>query len=198
VRTYGRVIAGAAIAALLALSLAASGGARGVAEGGTFRVTLGGGAFDFIDPALAYQGSSWAILNPVCATLMTYLDKPPPAGYRLVTDVAKDYPKASQGGRTWTFTLRSGFRFSDGTPVRASAFAHAIDRTLARGDRFSRQAVHAGHRRGEGRPRRQGDEPEGGRGSRQHSGRSLQPAGSRLSGADDDAVLLCSSAGSSL
>jgi ABC-type transport system substrate-binding protein len=96
-------------------------------------VTLGGGAFDFIDPALAYQGSSWAILNPVCATLMTYLDKPPPAGYRLVTDVAKAYPKSSQGGMTWTFTLRSGFRFSDGTPVRASAFAHAIDRTLAKG-----------------------------------------------------------------
>jgi peptide/nickel transport system substrate-binding protein len=133
VRTSGRVIVGVAIALSLALSVAASGGARGVKEGGTFRVTLGGGAFDFIDPALAYQGASWAILNPVCATLMTYPDKPPPAGYRLVPDVAKEYPKSSQGGKTWTFTLRAGFRFSDGTPMQASAFARAIYRTLAPG-----------------------------------------------------------------
>jgi peptide/nickel transport system substrate-binding protein len=133
VRASGRVIVGVAIALSFALSLAASGGARGIKEGGTFRVTLGGGAFDFIDPALAYQGASWAVLNPVCATLMTYLDKPPPAGYTLVTDVAKSYPKASHGGKTWTFTLRSGFRFSDGTPVQASAFARAIHRTLAPG-----------------------------------------------------------------
>jgi ABC-type transport system substrate-binding protein len=128
-----RVIVGVAIALLLALSLAASGGARGVKEGGTFRVTLGGGAFDFIDPALAYQGASLAVLNPVCATLMTYPDKPPPAGYRLVTDVARAYPRASQGGKTWTFALRSGFRFSDGTPLRANAFARAIHRTLVPG-----------------------------------------------------------------
>ena len=42
-------------------------------------------------------------------------------------------PRASQGGRIWTLTLRSGFRFSDGTPIGASAFARAIHRTLAPG-----------------------------------------------------------------
>ena len=57
---------------------------------------------------------------------MTYPDEPPPEGYRLVPEVAAAYPRMSQGGRTWTFTLRTGFRFSDGTPVRASAFARAI------------------------------------------------------------------------
>jgi peptide/nickel transport system substrate-binding protein len=104
-----------------------------VRKGGDFRVSLGAGGFDHIDPALAYGGASWAVLDTVCATLMRYPDKPPPEGYTLVPEVATAYPRASRGGRTWTFTLRSGFRFNDGTPVRASAFARAINRTLAPG-----------------------------------------------------------------
>ena len=48
-------------------------------------------------------------------------------------EVASGLPKISGDRRTYTFTLRSGFRFSDGTPVRASAFARAIHRTLAPG-----------------------------------------------------------------
>jgi len=134
----------AAIGLFAALLLAASSTARGVKEGGTFRVTLGGGAFDYIDPALAYQGASWAILDTVCATLMRYPDKPPPAGYRLGTEVAKSYPRVSKDGKTWTFTLRSGFRFADGSPVRADAFARAIHRTLAPGVASSGAAYTAG------------------------------------------------------
>jgi peptide/nickel transport system substrate-binding protein len=113
--------------------LAAGSVGNEVREGGDFRINLGAGAFDFIDPALAYQGSSLLVLNTVCATLMAYRDKPPPEGYRLVPDVAKAYPRVSKDGKTWTFTLRSGFRFSDGRPVQASAFARAINRTLAPG-----------------------------------------------------------------
>ena len=39
--------------------------------------------------------------------------------------------RISRDRKTYTFTLRKDFRFSDGTPVRASAFARAIHRTLA-------------------------------------------------------------------
>jgi peptide/nickel transport system substrate-binding protein len=66
---------------------------------------------------------------------MTYPDKPPPEGLRLEPEVAAKFPKISRNGKTYTFTLRRGFRFSDGTPVRASAFARAINRALALGDR---------------------------------------------------------------
>ena len=66
---------------------------------------------------------------------MRYPDKPPPAGYRLVPEVATDFPKVSADGKTYTFTLRKGFRFSDGSPVQADAFAQAIARTLAPGVR---------------------------------------------------------------
>ena len=47
--------------------------------------------------------------------------------------MATGLPKISRDRRTYTFTLRSGFRFSNGAPVRASAFARAINRTLAPG-----------------------------------------------------------------
>jgi peptide/nickel transport system substrate-binding protein len=106
-------------------------------EGGDFRVNLGAAVFDYIDPALAYSTHSWAVLDPVCARLMAYPDKPPPAGYTLIPEVARAYPRVSGGGKIWTFTLRRGFRFSDGSPVRASAFARAIHRTLAPGVKSS-------------------------------------------------------------
>ena len=54
---------------------------------------------------------------------MRYPDKPPPEGYRIVPEVAAAFPKVSPDGKTTTFKLRSGFRFSDGRPVDAEAFA---------------------------------------------------------------------------
>jgi peptide/nickel transport system substrate-binding protein len=45
--------------------------------------------------------------------------------------VATGLPRVSGDRKTWTFTIRRGFRFSDGTRVDASAFARAISRTLA-------------------------------------------------------------------
>jgi peptide/nickel transport system substrate-binding protein len=107
-------------------SVASAPGAR---DGGIFRVALT--RLDYVDPALAYSPESRALLDTTCARLMTYPDKPPPAGFRLVPEVAAAYPRASHDRKTWTFTLRTGFRFSNGAPVRAEAFARAINRTLS-------------------------------------------------------------------
>lgn len=104
-----------------------------IREGGIVRVSLG--YLDYVDPALGYHPTSWSLIDTTCARLMTYPDRPPPDGYPLVPEVAAAYPRVSRDGKAWTFTLRSGFRFSDGTPVRASAFARAIARTLAPGVR---------------------------------------------------------------
>jgi peptide/nickel transport system substrate-binding protein len=103
-----------------------------VKEGGTFRVSLFTEVFDYVDPALAY-GFSWTVLDAVCARLMNYPDKAPPTGLRLVPEVAASHPRVSRDAKVFTFTLRPGFRFSDGTPVRADAFARAISRILAPG-----------------------------------------------------------------
>jgi ABC-type oligopeptide transport system substrate-binding subunit len=126
------VVAGALCALLLPSVSGSTGSAK---SGGIFRVTFltTPGNFDRVDPARAYSRESWALLDTVCARLMRYRDRPPPQGYQLVPEVAATPPVVSRDGRTWTFGLRSGFRFSDGSPVRADAFAQAIYRTMAPG-----------------------------------------------------------------
>jgi peptide/nickel transport system substrate-binding protein len=115
--------------------ISAAGGATdgSVREGGIFRVKVF--PLDYVDPALSYSIAGWALLDTTCARLLAYPDKPPPEALRFVPEVAADYPKISRNAKTYTFTLRRGFRFSDGTPVRASAFAHAINRALALGEK---------------------------------------------------------------
>jgi peptide/nickel transport system substrate-binding protein len=127
----------ALVVVLAASALPVAQGSTQAQAGGIFRVSFQGSssmhAFDHVDPALAYSRESWTLLDTVCARLMRYRDQPPPAGYQLVPEVAAARPTVSAGGMTWTFRLRSGFRFSDGSPVRADAFAQAIYRTMAPG-----------------------------------------------------------------
>jgi peptide/nickel transport system substrate-binding protein len=48
----------------------------------------------------------------------------------VVPELAAGYPKISDGGRTYTFTIRKGLRFSTGAPVTARDVAHTINRFL--------------------------------------------------------------------
>jgi YVTN family beta-propeller protein len=84
------------------------------------------------DPAI---GASDPILGGqltylTCGPLLNYPDRPAPIGDQLVPDVARAMPVVSDGGRIYTFELRTGVRFSSGAPVTASAFARAIERAL--------------------------------------------------------------------
>ena len=111
-----------------------SGSATGVREGGIFKITFHGpSGLDSIDPALASTAPGWAVLDTTCARLLAYPDKPPPAAFRFVPEVAAGLPKITPDGKTYTFTLRKDFRFNDGTRVEASAFERAINRTLEPG-----------------------------------------------------------------
>src|SRR6266487_752135 len=94
-------------------------------KGGVFRVA---GVPDSIDPAITLDAGD--ALGASCATLMSYPDKPPPRGTHLVPEVAKAYPSVSRDGKTYTFTVRSGFRFNTGEKVTPVSFAHQINRVL--------------------------------------------------------------------
>ena len=109
-----------------ALTAAASSTAR---KTETLRVALAIDV-DYVDPALAYALSSWNMEYATCAKLLNYPDRPAPAGSRLVAEVAAGFPRVSRNGRTYTFTIRPGFRFSDGSRVTPSSFAAAINRVL--------------------------------------------------------------------
>jgi YVTN family beta-propeller protein len=87
---------------------------------------------DHMDPALAYQPLSSQVLYAVCANLLNYPERPGAAGSRLIPEVARSLPARSADGGTYTFTIRSGFRFSppSNQPVTAQTFKDTIERTL--------------------------------------------------------------------
>ena len=53
-----------------------------------------------------------------------------PAGARLVPALAVSVPEPAGDGRRYVFRLRSGLRYSDGTPVRAADVRASIERML--------------------------------------------------------------------
>jgi peptide/nickel transport system substrate-binding protein len=115
---------------LVAAQQAATDSTQSVRNGGIFRIAFhSSSGLDHVDPALASFAPGWAILDTTCAHLLTYPDKPAPEAYKYVHEVAKSVT-ISNDGKTYTFQLRSGFRFSDGTYVHADAFERAINRTL--------------------------------------------------------------------
>jgi peptide/nickel transport system substrate-binding protein len=126
VRLHAAPIALAAI--LVALVLAPAGATRTSKDGGTFRMAITVGIFQNVDPAL--YGLEYRILRPACAALMSYPDKPLPAGLRLTPELAASYPIVSRDRRTYTFTIRKGLRFSTGAPLTARDVAQTLQRIL--------------------------------------------------------------------
>jgi YVTN family beta-propeller protein len=85
-----------------------------------------------LDPALAYESASWQILYSTCAKLLNYPDEVGTAGAQLVPELAESLPRVSDGGRTYTFRIRRGFRFSppSGEPVTAQSMKYSIERSM--------------------------------------------------------------------
>ncbi|HXJ63043.1 MAG TPA: ABC transporter substrate-binding protein [Actinomycetota bacterium] len=75
--------------------------------------------FDYIDPALAYDSSSWNLLRMTNDGLVAFNQASGLAGTQLVPDLAAFLPQPTNG-TTYTFTLRPGIRYSNGRSVRAS------------------------------------------------------------------------------
>jgi oligopeptide transport system substrate-binding protein len=98
-------------------------------RGGTIRINIPGGDIDHIDPSLAYGTSTWAMEYSTALKLLNYPDAPFPRGSRLTPEGASKYT-VSRDGKTYVFTIRRGFRFSDGRPVTAANYAYAINRAL--------------------------------------------------------------------
>jgi len=118
--------AGASLLVAASFSSAA-GNAPALKKGGIFKVGAVGPS-DSVDPQLAYVTTAWWLEYATAAKLYDYPDKSGPAGGKLVPVVASGF-KVSRSGRTYTFTIRKGFRFSDGKAVTAANFQYAINRT---------------------------------------------------------------------
>jgi peptide/nickel transport system substrate-binding protein len=103
--------------------------AAGDARGGTLRIDLAADT-DYIDPALGYSGTSWQIGDAVNLKLYGFPDVEGEPGKRIVPEAAAGMPDVSPDGRTFTITVKRGFRFANGAPVTAASFADALHRDL--------------------------------------------------------------------
>lgn len=80
-----------------------------------------------VDTAINY-GTGWAELILTHDGLVAFRKVGGAKGGELVPDLASALPKASNGGRTYTFRIRSGIRYSDGTTLKASDFTNVFER----------------------------------------------------------------------
>jgi len=83
---------------------------------------------DYLDPGLSYTVQGWAIMWNVYLPLLGYRHVNGPAGATLVPYLAKAMPTVTNGGKTYTFHLRSGLKYSDGSTIKASDFKATIIR----------------------------------------------------------------------
>jgi peptide/nickel transport system substrate-binding protein len=116
----------AALAAVIAVS--ASAGTAKKTASSTLPLAVAVSDVDFSDPALAYGVLSWEIEYETCSKLINYPDAAGAAGGVLQPEDATAMPTISADGKTYTFTIKSGLKFSDGAAITAQDFAYAINR----------------------------------------------------------------------
>ncbi|HYT80375.1 MAG TPA: ABC transporter substrate-binding protein [Actinomycetota bacterium] len=102
-------------------------------QGKVARFVVGAHQLDDVDPATAFSTLAYEVEFATCPKLFNYPDKPSPEGWNLQPEVAASMPDVSADGRTYTFTIRPGYRFSppSNQPVTAETFRHSIERALS-------------------------------------------------------------------
>jgi peptide/nickel transport system substrate-binding protein len=113
---------------------AGSGASGGVhnpsdAKGGTLRYA-NSGDWDSLDPADTYYGYSWNFARNYGRSLVMFKSAPGQQGATLVPDLAESLGRSSADAKTWTYTLRPGVKFEDGTPVTSRDVKYAVERSL--------------------------------------------------------------------
>lgn len=99
------------------------------AKGGTLRFGMAGD-WDSVDPGDTYYGLSWNFLRNYARTLVVFKAAPGEEGAKLVPDLATSLGKPSDDNKTWTYTLRDGLKFEDGSPITSKDVKYAVARSL--------------------------------------------------------------------
>ncbi|HUR15406.1 MAG TPA: BTAD domain-containing putative transcriptional regulator [Mycobacteriales bacterium] len=99
-------------------------------RGGTLRVALGGPR-ESPDPAVSFGGT--LVTSLTHDGLVAVRRAAGADGSQLVPDLATDLPLPADGGRTWTFRLRSGIAWSTGGTVRVRDVRPSFERLVRDG-----------------------------------------------------------------
>ena len=93
------------------------------------KIVLGATRYcDSFDPARSYDQWCGVIFRLYSRNLMAFQGQPGKASMATVPDAAAVVPTVSTDKTTWTFTLRSNVRWSDGKPITASDVKYSIQR----------------------------------------------------------------------
>lgn len=113
-----KLLFAASAAALLAGSWLAPAQAEYLKEhrGGTIRL-LARSAAGTLDPHINYTDQGWQIYQPIYDGLVAFRKAEGMDGFTIVPDLAEALPQVSNDGKTFTFKLRKGIKFSSGQDV---------------------------------------------------------------------------------
>jgi peptide/nickel transport system substrate-binding protein len=125
--------------ALLAASCSSSGSSSSgsafdpkTCQGGTLYVLGQADANgQHLDPARIYTSGGGAVTSMIFRTLTTRHRVPGTAGTEVVPDLATDKGTPSDDATTWTYHLKDGLRFEDGTPITSKDIKWGIERSFA-------------------------------------------------------------------
>jgi peptide/nickel transport system substrate-binding protein len=101
----------------------------GAKKGGILTVSYATSPSDMDPSAQFYQDSGIIMTRLTQRSLTSFVTR----GDKqvLVPDLATDLGKVTPDGLTWTFTLKDGIKYSDGSPVTAGDIAYAVKRSYA-------------------------------------------------------------------
>ncbi|MFJ2770998.1 ABC transporter substrate-binding protein [Streptomyces sp. NPDC087300] len=117
---------------------------KGARKGGQVTV-LEPQTFTSLDPGTMWPGSADHQLARLVHRGLTTVKAGNGRQVKVVGDLAEDAGRTTNG-KDWTFRLKSGLKYNDGTPVRSQDFRNAVERTLkpelAAGDPTLRRFVY--------------------------------------------------------
>jgi peptide/nickel transport system substrate-binding protein len=124
---------GISLAFALTIGVSACGSSSASSKSAGTVTVLMGTAPDSLDPALGATTQSYEATWITYTGLVTYAHAAGEAGTKLIPGLAESLPSVSSDGKTYTFTLRKGLLYSSGASVKASDFAHTIERAIKLG-----------------------------------------------------------------
>jgi len=132
----GAVVAVAACSSSTSSSGTSSGGGSSASStasaqaGGTITIAAGTPPLS-ADPGLDFTTQGNELYSVVDTPLLTFVrGVQGVGGSKIIPGLAKALPTVSNGGKTYTFFLRPGLHYSDGTPIKASDVTYALERDI--------------------------------------------------------------------
>lgn len=102
----------------------------GAKPGGTITVYQEAG-LSHLDPGQIYVSDAGQVANLLFRRL-TQFQEDDKGNVSVAGDLATDSGKSSDGGKTWTFTLKDGIKDENGNPITSADVRHSVERLYAK------------------------------------------------------------------